>query len=120
MPALLVGGVPPELASYTTVITFVVDMGIIAPVLVSTGILFRRADPLGYVLSSVLLIFIDAFGASLFAMGIAQRLAHLVNVGQFIGFVVSFAVLTAFSLGYTIVLFRHLTDTLPMEVALPA
>jgi hypothetical protein len=119
VPALLVGGVPPELAGYTTVITFVVDMGMIAPVLVSAGILFRRGDPLGYVLSSVLLIFIDALGTSLFAMGIAQRLAHLVNVGQFIGFVVSFAILTAFSLGYTIVLFRHLMDTLPMKVAIP-
>jgi hypothetical protein len=111
VPALLARGVPAELASYTTVITFVVDMGIIAPVLVVTGILFRRREPLGYVLSSVLLIFIDALGTSLLTMGIAQQVAGLMNIGQFIGFVVSFAILTLFSLGFTIILFRNITDT---------
>jgi hypothetical protein len=110
VPALLAGGVPPELASYTTVITYVVDMGIIAPVLVITGMLFRRGEPLGYVLASVLLIFIDALGTSLLAMGIVQQVAGLTNIGQFIGFVVSFAILTFFSLGFTLALFRNLTE----------
>ncbi len=117
VPALLAGGVPAELASYTTIITFVVDMGVIAPVLVVTGILLRRLEPLGYVLSSVLLIFIDALGTSLLSMGIGQQIAGLMNIGQFIGFVVSFAVLTAFSLRYTIALFRNLNDPLPIEVS---
>jgi hypothetical protein len=111
LPALLAGGVPAELASYTTVITFSIDMGIIAPVLVSTGVLFRRREPLGYVLASVLLIFIDALGCSLLVMGIAQQIAGLMNIGQFIGFVVSFAILTIFALGFTIVLFRNIADT---------
>lgn len=108
MPALLANEVPPELASYTTIITFAVDMGIIAPVLVSSGILFRRREPLGYVLASVLLIFIDILGTSLLFMGIAQQIAGLMNIGQFIGFVVSFAVLTFFSLTFTVTLFRNM------------
>jgi len=119
VPALLAGGVPAELASYTTVITFVVDMGFIAPVLVSAGVLFRRREPLGYVLASVLLIFIDALGTSLLIMGIAQQRVGLMNIGQFIGFVVSFAILTFFSLGYTVALFRNLADPLRMEVSVP-
>jgi hypothetical protein len=110
LPALLAGTVPPELGSYTTVITYVVDMGIIAPILVSAGVLLRRRNALGYVLSSVLLIFIDALGTSLFAMGIAQGVRGLVNIGQLIGFVVSFAVLTFFSLWYSIPLFRNLGE----------
>jgi hypothetical protein len=97
-------------ASYTTIITFVVDMAIIAPVLVSAGVLLRREDPLGYLLSAVLLIFIDVLGLSLLAMGIAQQLAGLMNIGQFIGFVVSFAILTLFSLRFTIVLLRNIVD----------
>jgi hypothetical protein len=117
VPALLAGGVPAELASYTTIITFVVDMGIIAPVLVVAGILLRRREPLGYVLSSVLLIFIDALGTSLLMMGIAQQIAGLMNIGQFIGFVLSFAILTFFSLGFTVALFRCLSDPLAMEVS---
>jgi hypothetical protein len=88
VPALVADGVPPELASYTTIITFAVDMGIIAPVLVSAGVLLQRHEPLGYILSSVLLVFIDVLGSSLLIMGIAQRIAGLVNIGQFIGFVV--------------------------------
>ena len=117
VPALLAGGVPAELASYTTVITFVVDMGIIAPMLVVAGLLLRRREPLGYILSLVLLIFIDALGISLLIMGIAQQMAGLMNLGQFIGFVVSFAILTFFSLGFTVVIFRHLSDPLPTEVS---
>jgi len=117
LPALLAGKVPAELASYTTVITFSIDMGFIAPILVSTGILLRRREPLGYVLASVLLIFIDALGCSLLVMGIAQQIAGLMNIGQFIGFVVSFAVLTFFALGFTIALFRDIADTSTMQTA---
>jgi hypothetical protein len=113
VPALLVNGVPAELASYTTIITYVVDMGIIAPVLVSAGVLFRRSEPLGYVLSSVLLVFIDTLGCSLLVMGIGQQIAGLMNIGQFIGFVVSFAILTFFSLGFTVALFRSVAEPLP-------
>jgi hypothetical protein len=117
VPALLARGVPPELASYTTIITYVVDMGIIAPVLVITGVLFRRREPLGYVLASVLLIFIDVLGSSLLLMGIAQQIAGLMNIGQFIGFVVSFAILTFFSLGFTIVLFRNIAEPASTQLA---
>jgi len=117
LPALLAGGVPPELASYTTIITFAVDMGIIAPVLASAGILIQRREPLGFVLASVLLVFIDVLGSALLVMGISQRAAGLVNIGQFIGFVASFAILTFFSLGYTTTLFRNMAgDSLPQQV----
>jgi hypothetical protein len=116
VPTLLAGGVPPELASYTTIITFAVDMGIIAPVLVISGILFRRGEPLGYILGSVLLIFIDTLGTSLLVMGIGQQIAGLMNIGQFIGFVVSFAILTFFSLGFTIALFHNMTEPTSMQI----
>jgi len=115
LPALLAGGVPQELASYTTIITFALDMGIIAPVLVSAGVLLRRDEPLGYLLASVLLIFIDALGSSLLVMGIAQQIAGLMNIGQFIGFVVSFAILTLFAIRFTVVLFRNIAQEPQMQ-----
>jgi hypothetical protein len=116
LPALLAGGVPPELGSYTTIVTYALDMGIIAPVLVISGILFRRREPLGYILASVLLIFIDTLGTSLLVMGIAQQIAGLMNIGQFIGFVVSFAILTFFSLGFTVALFRNMRGPASMQM----
>ena len=115
VPALLSGSIPPEVDSYTTIITFVVDMGIIAPVLVSAGVLLRRGEPLGYLLSAVLLVFIDALGTSLIAMGVGQQIAGLMNIGQFVGFVVSFAILTLFALGYSISLFRNIEDPSPSQ-----
>ena len=111
---------PQEVASYTTIITFVVDMGIIAPVLVSAGVLLRRREPLGYLLSSVLLIFIDVLGSSLLVMGIGQQTAGLMNIGQFIGFVASFAILTFFSFGLTVVLFRNSADESLQKRRIPA
>jgi hypothetical protein len=110
LPGLLSGDVPAEVASYTTIITFVVDMAIIAPSLVICGILLQRRKPLGYVLSSVMLVFIDVLGMSLLTMGIGQEIAGLMNIGQFIGFVVSFAILTFFSLGFTVAFFRNISE----------
>ena len=116
VPALVAGIVPAEVASYTTIITFVVDMGIIAPALVISGRMLSRREPLGYILASVLLVFIDVLGSALIVMGIAQQIAGLINLGQFIGFVVSFAILTLFSLGFTITLFRSITDPAPNKL----
>ena len=110
IPALLQNQAPPELAHYTTVITFVVDLAIIAPALIVAGILLLRRAPLGYLLASTLLVFTDALGISLIAMGLTQRQAGLMSIGQFIGFVVSFAILTLFALWLTVVLFRNVSE----------
>lgn len=120
LPALLSGGVPAEVDSYTTMITYALDMGIIAPVLVSAGVLLRRSEPLGYILSSVFLVFIDALGLSLLVMGIAQKVAGLMNIGQFVGFVVSFAILTFVSLKYTFTLFGNLKEMSSAQSPAPA
>lgn len=110
LPGLLAGAVPPEVASYTTIITFVLDMGIIAPALIVSGVLLLQRQPLGYLLAPVLLVFTDVLGLSLIAMGLGQQLAGLMSLGQFIGFVVSFAILTLFSLGFTVALFRNFAE----------
>ena len=110
LPGLIEGKAPPEVKSYTTVITFVIDMGIGAPAFIVAGRLLRRREALGYLLASVLLVFADVLGISLLAMGITQQLAALTSIGQFIGFVVSFATLTLFALGFTLVLFRAISD----------
>jgi hypothetical protein len=118
LPAWLAGGVPPELASYTTIITFVLDMAFIAPTLVASGALFLRRAPWGYALAPILLVFIDLLGVSLLIIGIAQRMAGVINMGQFVGFVVSFSILTVFALGFSIALFRKMGESAPAAVQL--
>jgi hypothetical protein len=111
LPALLQNQAPPELASYTTIITFVVDLAVIAPCMIVAGRLLMQQAPLGYLFSSTLLVFTDVLGISLLVMGIAQEMAGLLNIGQFIGFVVSFAILTFFALMFTIIVFRDIATT---------
>ncbi len=72
--------------------------------------LLRRA-PLGYLLASMLLVFTVTLGMNLLAAGIAQLLAGVVAVGQFIGFTVPFAILTLFAIWLTIVLFRNVSES---------
>jgi hypothetical protein len=57
IPALVEGKAPPEVWSYTTVIIYAIDMGIVAPALIAAGVMLLHHKPLGYLLSSMLLVF---------------------------------------------------------------
>jgi hypothetical protein len=111
IPALLQGEAPPEVWSYTTVVTFVIDLGIIAPALIVAGTLLLRGEPFGYLLSAVLLVFTVVLGINLTAGGIAQMLTGVITMGQFIGMSASFMVLTLFALGYTVALLRSFSQS---------
>src|SRR6266702_4771193 len=65
VPALLQGKAPPEVGSYTTAITDVVDLGVIVPALILIGILLLRRVPLGYLLASTILVFTVTLGMKL-------------------------------------------------------
>jgi hypothetical protein len=117
VPALLAGTTPLEVTSYTTVITFVVDMAVIAPALFIAGRLLLKREPIGYLLAAVMLIFTDLLGISLIAMGVIQQAAGLISVGQFIGFVVSFGILTLFALASTVRLFRAFSNSTVVQPA---
>jgi hypothetical protein len=110
VPALLGNRVPLEVASYTTLITAVVDIGIVAPALFLSGALLFRNAPIGYLLASTMLVFTVTQGTSLLAAGIAQLLTGVVTIGQFIGFKVPFVILTLIALGFAIILFRTCSE----------
>lgn len=117
-PALLQGKAPLEVASYTTLITHAVDLGVLVPTLLLTGVLLLRRVPLGYLLAATMLIFTATLGATLITAGIIQLLAGVVTKGQFIGFTVPFALLTLFDLALTIGFFRSCTAAAAREVKL--
>jgi hypothetical protein len=110
IPALIEGKAPPEVWSYTTVITYAIDMGIVAPVLIVTGIMLLRRNPFGYLLTATLLVFTVILGSSLLTAGTIQMLAGFIDIRQFIGFVASFAILTLYAIWFTLALFRNLSD----------
>jgi hypothetical protein len=110
LPALWSGKIPLEVGSYTTVVTYAIDMGIIAPALIVAGIMLLRRNSLGYLLVSTLLVFTTILGINLLTAGIVQKFAGLISIGQFIGFVVSFAILTLLAFWFTLALFRDFSD----------
>ena len=117
LPALIQGETPLDLGSYTTVITWAMDLGVVGPALIVVGLLLHRRAPVGYLLTATLLVFSTVLGISLAAMGIAQFLTGLFGIGQFIGMVVSFAILALVALWFTVVLFRNLSDATPGQAA---
>ena len=110
VPALLRNTVPLEVASYTTFITGVVDIGIVAPALVVSGSLLLRSAPIGFLLSSTMLVFTSTLGMALLAAGIAQLSTGVVTIGQFLGFTVPFAILTLIALVFTFIFYRKCSD----------
>ncbi len=98
-PALATGQTPPVLAHYTTVITYVVDMGLLTPIMVTTAVLLFRRSPFGDAAASVLLIFSVLLNVQLAAMGIVQYVQGLMGLGAFIAFSASFNTLALVAVG---------------------
>ncbi len=115
IPALVAGIAPPEVASYTTVITFVVDMAVVAPALIAAGALILRRAAMGYLLAPVMLTFTVSLGISITVFGIAQYIFGLVTSGQFLGFVIPFTILTLVAIWYAVQFIRHYSDGAPQQ-----
>jgi hypothetical protein len=108
---LLNGHAPESLASYTTDVTAVLDVGIITPLAWLTCVLLLRRIPLGYLLAPVLLILNAIIGVIVIAQTVAQALAGItLSIGQYIGFVGSFVILSFIALWFIIQYFRNITN----------
>jgi hypothetical protein len=68
VPELFSGKPPYGLWSYTTLFIQVMDLGVVAPLAVVSGILLWKRKPLGYLLSSVLVVKGASMGLALLAM----------------------------------------------------
>jgi hypothetical protein len=92
LPALAAGDTP-DLEGYTTLVTHVLDLGIVVPAVFLSGVLILRREPLGYLLAVPLLV----LEASLLPM-IALQTASQVEAGvsfttaEIVGPIVSFCV----------------------------
>jgi hypothetical protein len=110
LPALLANKAATEAYYYTTFITGIVDIGVVAPALILGGVLMRRGTPFGYVLASTMLVFTCILGLSLTTAGITQVLAEVITVGQAMAFTVPFVILALIALGFTVRLFHVIRE----------
>lgn len=75
IPTIIDGTVPVGLEHYTTLVVQGLDLGFVVPVALLSGCLLMKRKPLGYLLSSVVIMKGFTMGAALSAMIISQYLA---------------------------------------------
>jgi hypothetical protein len=104
----LLQGQVPAIASYTTEVTYVIDLGVIAPAAILAGILLLRRSPAGYILSPILLVNLAIIGLVVTAQSIAQSLAGItLSTGEFVGKAGSFMILSLFAIWMIVLYFQN-------------
>ena len=111
IPALLQSKAPPEAYFYTTFMTGIVDIGIVAPALIIAGVLLRRREPMGYLLATTMLVFTCILGPNLTAGGIIQVVEEVITIGQAMAFTAPFVILALIAIVLTIRLFRSFSES---------
>ena len=96
----LAGGRPPKLlASYTTVVTDVLDLGLIAPAAIVGGVLILRRSALGYRIAFALLgIILFLLPVIVLSTVFQVRAGVSFTAGEIVGPIAGFAVLGLFAI----------------------
>lgn len=114
--AALVQGRVPAIASYTTEVTYAIDLGIITPLTVLAGIQILRRAPVSYLLAPIMLILLAIIGLVVAAQTVSQSLAGItLSVGEFIGKAGSFMTLAGFAAWLLVRFFRSLSEARPVQ-----
>lgn len=101
----------PKIASYTTEITYALDLGIITPVCLLAGIQTLRREPAGYLLSPIMMILLIIVGVLMIFQTVFQLSAGVaLTPGEIIGKSASFSLLALFALWMTIRYFRAVKE----------
>ena len=110
--ASLVGGhAPANVASYTTDVTTVIDLGVITPAAFLGSALLRRRKPLGYLLAPTILILLVLIGLIVASQSVLQMVDGIVlSVGEVAAFVAPFISLSLIAVGLTAVFLRNITE----------
>jgi len=107
--ALLSGDAPARMDSYTTAMTYALDLAIIAPALFICGGLLLRGRPFGYLLGFPLLGIIMLLGPAIAAQTISQVHAGVeLTPGEQVGPVVGFLAVCAWALWTVFSVLRRL------------
>jgi hypothetical protein len=117
VPTLPDASTPAGLDIYSTLVVQVMDLGIIFPLGILSGVLLLQRKPWGYALASVLLIKGLTMSISVTAMGFGEIMAG-VNISIFE--IAPFIVLTLLDITMTVLLFRSISETEVRYIPQPA
>ena len=98
LAAITSGDAPKCLDASTTMVTDALDLAIISPAAVLSGVLLRRRDPLGYPIAIALLVLLLILAPAIVAQTISQLAVDIeFTVGEVIGPMAGFVVLASFA-----------------------
>lgn len=107
----LITGSLPKIASYTTEVTYAVDLGIIAPVCIIAGTMLLRRNDAGYLLAPILLIMLAIVGLMVSLQTFFQLSAGIaLTPGELIGKAGSFMILAAISTWFIVRFFKNVEE----------
>lgn len=108
IPAIISGTPKEFIEIYTTEPTFVLDLGIIFPTCLGTGIGLLKKSKFTYAVASVLLTLITCVGLCVIFQTIVQlQLGVVLEIGQMLGLVLSFVILGIIAIILNYRLFRY-------------
>ncbi len=103
--------IPAGLGPYTTIVTYTLDVGIIAVACFLAGFQLWKRAPFGIVLFATLSIMLALIGAMVVGQTVMQLGAGIqLTPGELIGKVTSFIILGSIAVWLTAVLFRNLSE----------
>jgi hypothetical protein len=113
IPSLLANQVPKVLAHYTTIVTYPIDLGIIAPYAILSGYLLIRRSLWGYIFAAPMLILCTLIGIVVLAQTVFQVRAGVpLTMAEILIFAVSFMTVAGVSGYFTSAYFRSfVTET---------
>jgi len=105
--ALLQGGPPDRLDTYTTAVTYALDLAVITPSTFISGALILAGAPLGYLIAAPLLTLIVLLAPQIVLSTVFQRAAGVpFTAGEMIGPVAGFAILGLVAIWLLVALLR--------------
>ncbi|MFL7871884.1 MAG: hypothetical protein AB8I58_23850 [Anaerolineales bacterium] len=110
--ALSTNGVPAALGANISLITYTLDVGIIAPACLLAGIQLLRHAPLGYLLTGVLTILLALIGAMVIGQTVMQlNIGVELSPGQIVGVVGTWIIMGGIAVWLSIVFLRNLSNS---------
>jgi hypothetical protein len=110
--ALSTKGVPEALGANISLITYTLDVGIIAPSALLAGFLMLRRTPMGTLLTAVLTMMLALIGAMVIGQTVMQlTIGVQLSIGQMIGKVGTWIILGGIAVWLSIAFLRNLSNS---------
>lgn len=107
--ALIQGNAPEKMDSYTTMVTYALDLAVITPATILCAVLILREEPLGYVIASPLLTVVVLLAPQIILSTFFQKSAGVpFTIGEMIGPVAGFVVLGLIAAWFLVHILRGL------------